>query len=83
MNNETFIERNLITALIMLVVALVSWVGVTVVESGKDIASLKKDTQFMHENIADMKIKLANMEEILISRQYTVATADKLSIPLR
>lgn len=74
MNHETFIEKHIITALIMLVVALVSWVGITVVESGKDIASLKKDTQFMHENIADMKIKLAHMEEMLILREYTIAS---------
>jgi hypothetical protein len=39
MTNETFVERHIITALIMLVVALVSWVGVTVVQSGRDIDS--------------------------------------------
>ncbi len=70
---ETFIEKHIITALVMLTVALISWVGLTVVESGKDIASLQKDTEFMRENIADMKNKLANMEELLISKQYKIA----------
>lgn len=73
MNSKSRLEEHLITSLVMLIVAMVSWVGFTVVQSSKDIASLQRDSEFMREDISEMKEKVANMEEILISRHYAMA----------
>lgn len=66
-------ERHLQTGLVVLVVGVMSWVGVSVNETSRSMATMQERVSWMSDSIKDLKTQLAETS----NGRYTINDAER------